>query len=83
MSSFSRALEKATRIDISNDMTDAFYADKKIKKGSTLTFMKDNKPTHLKIVRLNRKSKKCEVIETQLYKEEEIGSLDIVDGEPV
>lgn len=60
-------------IDISNDMNDAFYKSKDIKKGSVLMFKsKDEKTgevkdTNLKIVRLNRKKKICIVDEIRLY----------------
>lgn len=60
------------RIDISDMMTDKFYADKKnIYKGKVLIFDFEGSPTHLKIVRLNRSAKKCEVEEVHLVTPEE------------
>jgi hypothetical protein len=53
-------------IDISNDMTDAFYADPEIKKGKILIFNFEGSETHLKIVRLNRRKKTCFVEEYKL-----------------
>jgi hypothetical protein len=65
------------RIDVSADMSDSFFADREIKIGKVLGFLKDGVTKRYKIVRLNRKSKKCEVIEVHLYKEDEV---DIVDA---
>lgn len=59
-------------IDISADLTDTFYKDKSIKKGSVLIFDFEGSPTHLKIVRLNRKSKICIVKEVNLITEKEL-----------
>ena len=59
-------------IDISNDMTDAFYADKDIKKGKVLIFNFEGTETHMKITRLNRTKKTCFVTEVNLVREEDL-----------
>jgi len=59
-------------IDISNDMTPAFYKDPEIKKGKILIFNFEGSETHLKIVRLNRKSRICFAKEVKLVKEEDL-----------
>lgn len=77
MSDLTTVLKKNTRIDISDDMSDSFYTDLKIRKGKILTFKDGDEIKHFRIVRLNRKLKKCEVVETRLYKEDEV---EVVDG---
>lgn len=59
-------------IDISNDMTDAFYADPDIKRGKVLIFNFEGSETHLKIVKLNRRKKTCFVEEIKLLTEKEL-----------
>ncbi|HJQ07977.1 MAG TPA: hypothetical protein VJ836_00685 [Candidatus Saccharimonadales bacterium] len=66
------------RIDLSAELNDSFYANRRFKIGSVLKFEKEGICRSFRIVRLNRKSKKCEAVEVQLYKEDEV---DIVDKE--
>jgi len=53
------------RVDISEFMTDQFFAD--AKKGKVLGFKKDGVLKHYRIVRLNKVKKICEVVETALH----------------
>lgn len=66
-------------IDISNDMTPAFYKDPEIKKGKVLIFNFEGSETHLKIVRLNRKSRTCLAEEVRLHREEEVSEETLKD----
>lgn len=59
-------------IDISKDMTPEFFANKDFKRGKVLIFNFEGSETHLKIVRLNRKSRTCLVREVNLLTETEL-----------
>ena len=61
--------EKPQRIDISDSLTDKFFAD--AKKGMVIGFKKDDVVTHYRIVRLNRQKKICIVEETRLMSPED------------
>lgn len=60
-------------IDISAEMTDAFFDD--VKKGQVLGFRNDSETVYYKIVRLNKKKKICLVEPTTLYTEQELNDL--------
>lgn len=62
-------------IDISNDLTPAFYKNKDFKKGQILIFEFEGSKTEFKIVRLNRSKKLCWVVETKLYSQREFDNL--------
>jgi hypothetical protein len=59
-------------IDISDQLTEAFFANPSFKRGSVLVFGTGKDRKELKIVRLNRKKQICEVKETKLMTEQEM-----------
>lgn len=62
-----------SRIDISDMMNEKFFDDKEnIYKGKVLMFEFEGSRTNLRIVRLNRKQRICEVEEVTLYTPEEL-----------
>ena len=60
-------------IDMSEAFTDKFYDDVKI--GQVIGFNKDGITTHYKIVKLDRKNKKCFTEEVKLYTQKEIQDM--------
>lgn len=61
-------------IDISDILTDKAF--KELKKGQVLRFQMEGSPTDLKIVRLNRRLKKCFAEEITLYRPEDISVIE-------
>jgi hypothetical protein len=59
-------------IDASDTFTKEFYESKEIYKGKVLIFSTDDGDKHYKIVRLNRRKRKCFLEETKLYNEKEL-----------
>lgn len=69
-------------IDLSRELTPAFFKAKDIKKGSVLVFTtEDGEETHLKIVRLNRTKRICKAEPVKLYTEQEVTEMAYEDAE--
>lgn len=71
-------------IDLSKELTPAFFISKDIKKGSVLIFKDaEDRETHLKIVRLNRTKGICLAESVKLYTEDEINAMERKDAEEI
>ena len=70
-------------IDLSQELTPAFFKEKSIKKGSVLIFESESGKTELKIVRLNRAKRICLAEPVKLYTEDEMNAMDREDAEEI
>lgn len=68
------------QIDLSKELTPAFFTNKDFKVGKVLIFADG---TNLKITRLNRKKKVCIAEEIKLYTEDEINAMPREEAEEI
>jgi hypothetical protein len=68
------------RIDISDQLSPAFFQSDSAKKGKILTFQIEDDKRHFKIARLNKAKQICEVVEVTLHKPDEVSLKEVDRG---